>query len=67
MFQIDKELHGPKSPRTIRFPDAFLKHLCLLAQENEISLNRFVVQCCKYAVDNMEEKNDKTSGLPAGF
>lgn len=31
MFQIDKELHGPKSPRTIRFPDAFLKHLCLLA------------------------------------
>lgn len=67
MFQIDKELHGPKSPRTIRFPDAFLKHLCLLAQENEISLNRFVVQCCKYAVDNIEEKNDKTSGETAGF
>ena len=41
MFQIDKELYGPNSPRTIRFPDAFLKHLCLLAQENEISLNRF--------------------------
>lgn len=67
MFQIDKELHGPSSPRIVRFPDAFLKHLCLLAQENEISLNRFVVQCCKYAVDHMEEKNKKTSGETAGF
>lgn len=62
MFQIDKEIYGPKSPRTIRFPDAFLKHLCQLAQENGISLNRFVVCCCKYAVDSMEKKNNQTSG-----
>lgn len=59
MFQIDKEIYGPKSPRTIRFPNVFLKHLCQLAQENGISLNRFVVCCCKYAVDSMEGKEDR--------
>ena len=54
MFQIDKEIYRPNSPCTIRFPDVFLEHLCQLAQENGISLNRFVVCCCKYAVDSME-------------
>ena len=59
MFQIDKEIYGPNSPRTIRFPDEFFEHLCQLAQENGISLNRLVVQCCKYAVDSMEREKDK--------
>ncbi len=59
VFQIDKEIYGPNSPRTIRFPDEFFEHLCRLAQENGISLNRFVIHCCKYAVDSMEEKENK--------
>ena len=67
MFQIDKASYGPNSPRTIRFPDEFLEHLCRLAQENGVSLNRFVVQCCKYAVNHMEKKNNQTSGETAGF
>ena len=70
MFQIDKKAYGPSSPRTIRFPDEFLEHLCYLAQENGISFNRFVIECCKYAVDHIEEKeerNSKTSGSSAGF
>ena len=70
MFQIDKKAYGPSSPRTIRFPDEFLEHLCYLAQENGISFNRFVIECCKYAVDHIEEKEErssKTSGSSAGF
>ncbi len=67
MFQIDKEAYGPSSPCTIRFPDEFFEHLCRLAQENGISLNRFVICCCKYAVDHIENQNDKTSGETAGF
>ena len=67
MFQIDKKLYGPSNPRTVRFPDVFLEHLCQLAQKNGISFNRFILECCKYAVDNIEEKNDKTSGETAGF
>ena len=59
MFQIDKEIYGPNSPRTIRFPDEFFEHLCQLAQENRISLNRFVIYCCKYAVADMEREKDK--------
>lgn len=54
MFQIDKEIYRPNSPRTIRFPDVFLEHLCQLAQENGISFNRFIIYCCTYAVDSME-------------
>ena len=54
MFQIDKEIYGPSSPRTVRFPDEFFEHLCRLAQENGISFNRFIIYCCKYAVDSME-------------
>ena len=70
MFQIDKRTYGPNSPRTVRFPDEFFEHLCRLAQENGISFNRFVIECCKYAVDHMEEReerNDKTSGGSVGF
>ena len=58
MFQISKALYGPNSPRTIRFPDEFFEHLCQLAQENGISLNRFVLECCKYAVEHMEEEQE---------
>ena len=70
MFQIDKRAYGPTSTRTIRFPDEFLERLCYLAQENGISFNRFVIECCKYAVDHIEgreERDDKTSGGSAGF
>ena len=70
MFQIDKEIHGPSSPRTVRFPDEFFEYLCQLAQENGISFNRFVIECCKYAVvhiEEREERDNKTSGGSAGF
>lgn len=66
MFQIEKGMYRANIPRTIRFPEAFFERLSRLAQENGISFNLLVLQCCHYALTNMEN-NNKTSGDTAGF
>lgn len=58
MFQVDKEMHGPKNPHTVRFPDALFEHLCQLAQNRGVSFNFFVLLCCKYAMEHMEEEKE---------
>lgn len=42
--------------RTIRIKRTLITKLELLAQENNISLNRLVNECIEYALDNMEEE-----------
>ena len=56
MFKIDKELKSANTPRTIRFPEHMFEKLNTIAAENDISFNLLVLQCCKYAIDNMEEE-----------
>ena len=50
LFQIDKGPYGPSRFRTIRFPEALFERLSQLAQENGISFNFLVLQCCKYSL-----------------
>ena len=66
MFQIKKGMYGASNSRTVRFPEALFERLCQLAQENGISFNFLVLQCCHYALTNMENSN-KTSEDTAGF
>lgn len=54
-FEIDSELRGTKLPRTIRFPEALFEKLSEAAQQNNVSLNRFVLQCCKFALEYMKD------------
>lgn len=55
MFKIDNELKNANTPRTIRFTEPLFEKLNTVAQENGISFNLLVLQCCKYALDNMEK------------
>ena len=51
MFEIKKM---KSSNKTIRMPNDLIQNLEKLAFENDISFNQLVVQCCEYALDNME-------------
>lgn len=57
MFKINNEFKGANIPRTIRFTDEIFEELNKVADENEVSFNLLVLQCCKYALDNLEEDN----------
>ncbi len=39
--------------KTFRFPEDMLHELEVLAQNNNISMNNLVIQCCRYALDNL--------------
>lgn len=56
MFKIDNELKNANTPRTIRFTESLFEKLNETASKNNISFNLLVLQCCKYALDNMETK-----------
>lgn len=51
MFKVEKPSYTNK---TFRIDDELLKRLEEVASQENISLNSLVVQCCKYALDNME-------------
>ena len=46
--------------RTFRFPETLIDRMSVIAQNENVSLNSLVIQCCEYAIENMaktEEKN----------
>ena len=45
--------------RTLRFPKSLLDKMSEVAQKENVSLNSFVVQCCEYAMKNIQQSNDK--------
>ncbi len=51
MFNVKKAEHVNK---TFRLPVELVKKLEVLAQEKNVSLNNLVVQCCEYALENLE-------------
>ena len=55
MFQIKNPRNSNK---TIRMPDDLIDRLQKLADQNDISFNQLVVQCCEYALDNMLPSSD---------
>lgn len=55
MFSIKKP---SSSNKTIRMPDTLIEKLEKLAQTNDISFNQLVIQCCEYALDNMDDKKE---------
>lgn len=53
MFEIKKEEYINK---TFRMPVTLVKKLEVLAQNNNVSLNNLIIQCCEYAVENLNEE-----------
>ncbi|MBC8530561.1 hypothetical protein [Gehongia tenuis] len=54
MFRIENDFKSPNVPRTIRFTDRLFEELTAAAQENGVSFNRLVLQCCRYALDHLD-------------
>ena len=54
MFKVKKTEHVNK---TFRMPAELVKKLEILAQEKNVSLNNLVVQCCEYALDNLNRED----------
>lgn len=59
MFKIIKPFANANIPRTIRFTEDLFEELNRMAQENDVSFNMLVLQCCRYALDNMVQKDEK--------
>ena len=60
MFKVKKTEYVNK---TFRLPTDLVKRLEVVAQNKNVSLNNLVVQCCEYAlenIDNSETPKDKT-------
>lgn len=51
MFTVKKPQNSNK---TIRMPDELIDRLQKIADDNDISFNQLVVQCCEYALDNQK-------------
>ena len=57
MFMVKKTEYTSK---TFRIPNELLANLEKLAQENGVSVNNLIIQCCEYAILNInkEDSND---------
>ena len=49
---------GRPSNKTIRMPDTLIEKLEKLAAQNDISFNQLVIQCCEYALENLNSADD---------
>ena len=54
VFKIDTRGKNANIPRTIRFTEELFERLGNIAQDKGISFNYLVLQCCEYALDNLE-------------
>ena len=52
MFVVKKP---ESSNKTIRMPNELIDKLEKLATSNDISFNQLVVQCCEYALENLQK------------
>ena len=55
MFKVKKPDNINK---TFRMPLELVKKLEILAQEKNVSLNNLVIQCCEYALENVDTEED---------
>ena len=51
MFKVKKTEYVNK---TFRLPTDLVKRLEVVAQNKNVSLNNLVVQCCEYALENID-------------
>ena len=56
MFEIKKTEY---TTRNFRIPVELLERLNTVAQQENISVNKLVVQCCEYALDNLSYSSKK--------
>ncbi|MBQ8583887.1 MAG: hypothetical protein IJ488_04670 [Clostridia bacterium] len=55
MFEVKKPEHINK---TLRLPLELVRRLEKVAQDKNVSLNSLVIQCCEYALDNLDSASN---------
>lgn len=55
-FHVGKEEF---SNRTFRLPNDLLEELGQVAQQRDVSVNRLVLLCCRYALDHLDQEVDQ--------
>ena len=58
MFKVKKTEHINK---TFRLPVCLVEKMESLAQNKGVSLNNLVIQCCEYALENIEQTEEDNS------
>lgn len=56
MFKIQKD-YPDYEYKSLRLPTDLIKQVQSLANANNLSFNKLVIQCIEYALDNMENEN----------
>lgn len=54
MFKLKKE-YADYENKSLRLPKDLIEQVQKLANENQMSFNKVVIQCIEYALDNTEE------------
>ena len=57
MWKIKKK--SPSVSKSFRLPEDLIAKLETLANKNDISFNQLVIQCCEYALENLDDNNKK--------
>ena len=60
MFKVKNDFKGANIPRTIRFTEDMFDELNKIATRNDVSFNLLVLQCCKYAIENIEDSKEQS-------
>lgn len=56
MFKVEKDYNEYQN-KTFRIPSEIVKELEVVASKNNISVNRLVIQCLQYSLDNLDENS----------
>ncbi len=56
MFKLKKEYIEYEN-KSLRLPKDLIDKVQTLANENQMSFNKVVIQCIEYALDNTEDNN----------
>jgi len=59
MFKIQKDNPKANVQTTIRFDDKLYDEIKALSDQEEVSINSLVLQCCRYALDNLNKNSDE--------
>lgn len=56
MFKVKKDYIEYEN-KSLRLPKALIDSVQQVANENNLSFNKVVIQCIEYALENMEEQS----------
>lgn len=56
MFKVEKDYNEYQN-KTFRIPSEIIKELEIVATKNNISVNKLVIQCLQYSLNNLDDES----------